>query len=45
LAVKKDKKLVIIGDDQVTLGNYSIKNTAKKIRIMYKDSILSGFAG
>jgi ATP-dependent HslUV protease subunit HslV len=45
LAVKKDNKLVIAGDGQVTLGNYSIKNTAKKIRRMYKDTILSGFAG
>ncbi len=46
LAVKKNNKLVIAGDGQVTFGNaYSIKNTAKKIRRMYKDSVLSGFAG
>ncbi len=45
LAIKSPKKLVIAGDGQVTFNNYSIKNTAKKIRRMYRDSILSGFAG
>ncbi|MCS7243935.1 MAG: ATP-dependent protease subunit HslV [Candidatus Calescibacterium sp.] len=45
LAVKRNNKLVIGGDGQVTLGNYSIKNTARKIRRMYRDSVLSGFAG
>lgn len=45
LAIKGNKKIVIGSDGQVTLGNYSIKNTARKIRRMYRDSILSGFAG
>ncbi len=45
IAVKKDNMLAIGGDGQVTFGNYVIKNTARKIRRMYRDSILSGFAG
>ncbi|AFZ82963.1 ATP-dependent HslUV protease, peptidase subunit HslV [Candidatus Kinetoplastibacterium crithidii (ex Angomonas deanei ATCC 30255)] len=33
------------GDGQVTMGNIVIKSTAKKIRRLYKDKILTGFAG
>ena len=33
------------GDGQVTLGNTVLKHTAKKIRRLYNDSILAGFAG
>ena len=33
------------GDGQVTLGNTVLKQTAKKIRRLYNDSILAGFAG
>ncbi len=45
LAVKKDGKVAIAGDGQVTLGNTIVKNTAKKIRKLYNDTIVAGFAG
>ncbi len=46
VAVKKEGKLAIAGDGQVTFGqNTIIKKTAKKIRRMYKDKVVAGFAG
>ena len=38
-------QVAIGGDGQVTLGNIVIKGTARKIRRLYNDSILAGFAG
>ena len=37
--------MVLAGDGQVTLGDSVIKHTAKKIRRLYQDKILAGFAG
>jgi ATP-dependent HslUV protease subunit HslV len=37
--------VVLAGDGQVTLGESVIKHTAKKIRRLYQDKILAGFAG
>ena len=37
--------MAIAGDGQVTLGNVVMKHSAKKIRRLYKDTILAGFAG
>lgn len=45
LCVRKDDKVVIAGDGQVTLGNTVMKSNARKIRKTYKDKILAGFAG
>jgi len=45
LCVRKNNKVAIAGDGQVTLGNTVMKHNAKKIRKMYDDKILSGFAG
>ncbi len=45
LCVRKDNKVVIAGDGQVTLGNTIMKANAVKIRKTYKDKILAGFAG
>jgi ATP-dependent HslUV protease subunit HslV len=45
LAVRRDGKVVLAGDGQVTLGDSIIKHTAKKIRRLYQDKILAGFAG
>jgi len=45
LCVKKDGSVAIGGDGQVTLGHTVLKHNAKKIRKMYNDSILAGFAG
>lgn len=45
-AVKKDGKTVICGDGQVTMGQSVIfKNTAKKVRRVYNDKVVVGFAG
>src|SRR5450756_1518173 len=45
LTVRKDGKVVMAGDGQVTLGESVIKHTARKIRRLYNDKILAGFAG
>ncbi len=45
LAVRKDGKAVIAADGQVTLGDTIMKHKANKIRKMYNDKILVGFAG
>ena len=46
LAVRKDGKVAMAGDGQVTLGQTMImKHTAKKVRRLYENRILAGFAG
>lgn len=45
LCVRKNGKVAICGDGQVTLGNTIVKHTAKKIRTMYNDNVIAGFAG
>jgi ATP-dependent HslUV protease subunit HslV len=45
LCVRRDGHVVLAGDGQVTLGEGVIKHSAKKIRRLYKDKILAGFAG
>ena len=45
LAVRRDGKVVMAGDGQVTMGDSVIKQGAKKIRRLYQDKILAGFAG
>lgn len=45
LAVRRDDRAVLAGDGQVTLGNTVVKHSAKKIRRLYNDNILAGFAG
>src|SRR5208337_3225860 len=45
LAIKKDGRVAMAADGQVTLGNTVIKSGAKKIRKIYDDKILIGFAG
>ncbi len=45
LSVRRDGKVVLAGDGQVTLGESVIKHTAKKIRRLYNDKIVAGFAG
>jgi ATP-dependent HslUV protease subunit HslV len=45
LAVRHEGKAVLAGDGQVTLGNAVVKHGARKIRRLYNDSILAGFAG
>ena len=45
LAVCKDGQVVMAGDGQVTLGDTVVKHRAQKVRKMYHDQILAGFAG
>ena len=45
LCVRRDNKVIMAGDGQVTLGESVIKHGAKKIRRLYQDKILAGFAG
>ena len=45
VAVRKDGKTAIAGDGQVTLGNTVFKSGAKKIRRIYDNKIMVGFAG
>src|SRR5437762_3769746 len=45
LCVRRDGKVVMAGEGQVTLGESVIKHSAKKIRRLYQDKILAGFAG
>lgn len=45
LCVRRDKKVAIGGDGQVTMGNTVLKHNAKKIRKMYGDKIIAGFSG
>jgi ATP-dependent HslUV protease, peptidase subunit HslV len=45
LCVRRDGHVVMAGDGQVTLGEGVIKHSAKKIRRLYQDKILAGFAG
>jgi ATP-dependent HslUV protease subunit HslV len=45
LLVRKDGRVALAGDGQVTLGETIMKATAKKVRRLYNDRILAGFAG
>ena len=38
-------QVAIGGDGQVTLGNVVVKGTARKVRKLYHDKVLAGFAG
>jgi len=45
VAVKKDGKTAIGADGQVTFGNTVLKHNAKKVRKVYNNKVLCGFAG
>jgi ATP-dependent HslUV protease subunit HslV len=45
LLVRKDGKVALAGDGQVTMGETIMKASAKKVRRLYNDAILAGFAG
>ena len=45
LCVRKSGKVVMAGDGQVTLGQEVLKATARKLRRLYSNKILAGFAG
>ena len=45
LAVRHNNEVVVAGDGQVTLGNTVIKHQARKVRRLYHDKVVTGFAG
>jgi ATP-dependent HslUV protease subunit HslV len=45
LSVRRGERVAMGGDGQVTLGNIVVKATARKVRRLYHDRILAGFAG
>ncbi|MFN3716672.1 MAG: ATP-dependent protease subunit HslV [Thiobacillus sp.] len=45
LSVRRGDHVALGGDGQVTLGNIVIKATAKKVRRLYQERVLAGFAG
>lgn len=45
IAVKKDGKVAMAGDGQVTMGNTVMKGNARKVRRIFNGKVLTGFAG
>jgi ATP-dependent HslUV protease subunit HslV len=45
VCVRRDSKVAVAGDGQVTVGNTVMKHGAAKVRRLYHDKILAGFAG
>jgi ATP-dependent HslUV protease subunit HslV len=45
MCVRREGKVVMAGDGQVTLGREVLKSSARKLRRLYNDKVLAGFAG
>ena len=45
LSVRRNGNVVVGGDGQVSLGNTVLKGNARKVRTLYQDKVLAGFAG
>lgn len=45
ISVRRDNKVVIGGDGQVSMGNTIMKSNARKVRRLYHDKVIAGFAG
>jgi ATP-dependent HslUV protease subunit HslV len=45
LSVRRGNSVVIGGDGQVSMGNTVMKGNARKVRRLYKDTVIAGFAG
>jgi len=45
LCVRRDNKVVVAADGQVTMGEHVMKHTARKTRRLYNEKVLAGFAG
>src|SRR6202140_973926 len=45
LCVRKDSKVVLIADGQVTMGDHVMQHPARKTRRLYNDKVVAGFAG
>jgi ATP-dependent HslUV protease subunit HslV len=45
LCVRRGNRVVVGGDGQVSMGNTIMKGNARKVRRLYKDNVIAGFAG
>ena len=45
LSIRRNKKVVIGGDGQVTMGHIVMKHNARKVRRLFNNKVLAGFAG
>ena len=45
LCVRRDDGVAMVGDGQVSLGNTVMKGNARKVRRLYRDKVVAGFAG
>lgn len=45
VSVRKGNQVVVGGDGQVSMGNTILKSNAKKVRKLFKDKVIAGFAG
>lgn len=45
VSVRRNNQVVVAGDGQVSLGNTVMKGNARKVRRLYNDKVLAGFAG
>jgi ATP-dependent HslUV protease, peptidase subunit HslV len=45
LSIRKDNRVVVAGDGQVSFGNTVMKSNARKVRRLGKDNVIAGFAG
>lgn len=45
LAIKRGNQVAIAGDGQITVGDMVVKQGARKVRTLYHDQVLGGFAG
>jgi len=45
LSVRRNGKVVVGGDGQVSMGNTVMKGNARKVRRLYRDGVIAGFAG
>ena len=45
LVVRRDDKVVVAGDGQVTMGDTVLKHKARKVRRLYNDKVIAGFSG
>jgi len=45
LAVRRGNQVCVCGDGQVSMGNTMVKGNARKVRRLYNDKVIAGFAG
>ncbi len=45
LSVRRNGRVALGGDGQVSMGNTCVKNNARKVRSLYNDTVIAGFAG